>query len=141
MAANASTPEVHTSVQNGDFAPMLEAMTAKTLLLPRCEGCESWIWPPTDTCRTCGEHTVAWTEVIPATSTLFSYTVVWHTRLPGYTDRTPYVVGIVEVAETGIRLIGSLEAQPDSQLSLGQPLAAIYKSSPDGTPIVCWAPT
>lgn len=97
-------------VSHPDFAPFWQGCAEHRLVMPRC-GNGHVVWPPRPACPLCTELVAGWAGVA-GTGRLYSWTVVHRTRLRWYADRTPYVVGIVELDHTQpIRMVGRCEIE------------------------------
>lgn len=123
----------------GDFAPMVAAFADGVIVLPQCRECGVWTWTPSDQCRGCDRFGVEWTAVPDPVGTLFTFTVVWHTSLVDYADRVPFVVGLVDVADTGIRIPGLIDCQPGA-VDIGTRLRPQFGSQASGGPLLRWQP-
>lgn len=62
--------------------------------------------PITCNCPNCGADDYAWVET-RGTGTVFSFTVMHQVYHPGFTDRIPYIVAVIELNE-GPRLLSNL---------------------------------
>lgn len=96
--------------------------------LPRCAGCETWMWPAHFRCGDCGSWTVDWVETAPV-GTVYTWTRnhavsdVIKERAP----MLPYVTLLVEIPQAGgIRIPGVL-AGSDSGLRIGAPLRGLIR--------------
>lgn len=97
-------------VSHPDFVPFWQGCAEHRLVMPRC-GYGHVVWPPRPACPLCTELVADWAEVA-GTGRLYSWTVVHRTRLRWYADRTPYVVGIVELDHAQpIRMVGRCEIE------------------------------
>jgi uncharacterized protein len=122
----------------GDYEPYLDALRQGRIDLPRCGACGRWVWPPVDVCLWCGSGTVEWTPVGPdLEATLFSSIVVHHTSLPEFRDLVPYVVAIVTLGDTGVRVAGRVLGPP-VQLAPGTALEPVFGLQ-DTIPVVNWS--
>jgi uncharacterized protein len=107
------TTRVLPDAAHPDFAPFWQGCAERRLLMPRC-GNGHVIWPPRPACPLCTELVADWAEV-SGTGRLYSWTVVHRTRLRWYAERTPYVVGIVELdGSQPVRMVGRCELDPGS---------------------------
>lgn len=89
-------------------APYWAGLAEGRLLLPRCKGCGTWLWPAVSRCGTCGSHAIAWTERA-MTGTIFSWTRTWH-RFDLTEDLPlPFVSIVASVDDCGVRLLGRLD--------------------------------
>jgi uncharacterized OB-fold protein len=76
--------------------------------------------------------------VFPPTGRLFTWTVIGRTTLPEFSGRTPYGVGVIELPELAVRVVGFLDHPPD-ELEVGMPLAWKVVANDRGEPRVRWA--
>jgi uncharacterized OB-fold protein len=126
-----------------DSEPFWQATAEGRLRLCRCTECRHWIQPPLERCPICEGPTGF--EDASGEGRLYSYTVVRRAAVPGYQERVPYVVGLVELDEQpGLRLPALLpDVDPDA-VAMGQfmrvefvPLAGgtfsipVFRAAPD----------
>ena len=99
---------------NEEFAiPFWDAVADRRLVLPRCSVCRRWQWYPTAAGTDCSGGELMWEEVAP-TGTVYSFTTVHRSFLPGGRDRVPYTVGLVVLdGVDGPRLVANLDSETD----------------------------
>jgi uncharacterized protein len=96
----------------GALQPFWDAVARDRLALPRCEDCGRWVWYPLPRCPGCAGGRLEWTEV-RGTGTLFTFTVVHRSFLPGVEVTAPFTVGLVELdGVPGARLVANVDAEP-----------------------------
>lgn len=90
------------------------AIDNERIVLPRCSVCGEWQWYPEGDGTDCAGGEFEWVEVAPR-GTVYSWSVVHRSFLPGGRDRVPYVVGMVDLDEVtdagagvGPRLVANL---------------------------------
>ena len=103
-----------------------------------CTPCDRYQWPPRPACADCRSFEVDWVR-LPPTASLYTWTVVARTKLPGFEDKVPYAVGVLEYTDARIRLVGHLDAKPDG-LRVGDEFAWSVEPSADGSPQPRWRP-
>lgn len=98
------------------------------LEIQRCGQCRRWNHAPTLACPACGSFELAY-EQVSGKASLHSWTVLREPPAPGFRDRVPLIVGLVELAEQEHLLMGTniLEARPE-ELRLGLPLEVVFES-------------
>jgi len=89
-----------------------------TLLLGRCDACESAFWYPRPFCPACGG--AAGTVPARGTGVVYSYTVVRKAR-GAFGEAVPYVVAYVELSE-GPRILSNVVDCDPAQVSIGLPV-------------------
>jgi hypothetical protein len=114
------------------------AATAEgTLLLPRCERCDTVIWYPRAFCPACASFDVTW---FPASGrgTVYSFTVVRRPALP-YDRSGPFVVAYVELDEGPRVLTNLVECEPD-EVEIGMPVEVSLVRVDDELTLPAWRP-
>ncbi|MGZ4688600.1 MAG: Zn-ribbon domain-containing OB-fold protein [Acidimicrobiia bacterium] len=96
------------------------------LAIPRCAGCDRWVWYPEPTCPTCG-GALQW-RATSGTGRLFSWAVVRRPFLPAFAEMIPFVTALVALEEAPeVRIVSYVvDVEPDA-LSDGLPLVATYR--------------
>ena len=98
---------------DGADAPYWDGLEQGKLMLPRCNGCDRWIWPAAHRCGACGSTGVRWVER-SMTATVFSWTRTWHAFGGAESLGLPFTTVLVDIDDCGIRLLGRLD-DPDRQ--------------------------
>jgi uncharacterized OB-fold protein len=73
-----------------------DAIARGQLMLPRCSVCRAWQWYPDADGTDCTGGELVWQDV-PLTGTVYSYTRVQRSFLPGGRDQAPYTVGLIDL--------------------------------------------
>lgn len=110
--------------------------------LPRCVDCGKWTWPAHWRCGECGSWQFEWVEREPR-GQIFSWTRTWYsfdrTRERG--DDIPYVVALVEVADSGgARVLGVFESGEEPRIGL-EVVGTVVGPSPKSKnyPSIVWS--
>jgi uncharacterized OB-fold protein len=97
----------------------------------RCQDCRRWLQPPLERCPTCWAETAF--ERVAGTGEVHSYIVVYQPAIPGYRDKVPYTVALVELDEqTGLRLPGRIVGAEPDDVRVGQRVLAELVDLPGG---------
>jgi uncharacterized OB-fold protein len=89
-------------------APYWHGLRRGELVVERCTGCRTWIWPAEWRCGECGSFELGWESVEP-TGTVYSWTRTHYPFDPSHADLIPYVHVLVALTEAGgRRLLGIL---------------------------------
>lgn len=107
-----------------------DALAQSRFVLPRCDGCEAWIWYPRAFCPACGGLAVTWQEV-SGRGRIYSYTVVRRSGLPDWKDAVPYVIAYVELDEGPRAMTNIVGCDPDV-LAIGTAVRVVTPVGPDG---------
>jgi uncharacterized OB-fold protein len=95
-------------------------------LLPRCAGCDKWMWPAHWRCGECGAWDLDWTEVQPY-GTVYAWSRTWYAfdRVKERAAQVPYVVVLAKIPHAGnSRVLGVLKG-PDEGLKIGAPVHGV----------------
>lgn len=117
-------------------APFWRAAGEGRVVAQHCATCGTHQHPPLPQCASCGTSDLSWAE-LPQEGTLYAYTVVTHATHVAFADRVPYVIGLVDVVP-GVRMLALIEAEP-SELRIGMPLHAVYRTFSDEAALVCFS--
>ena len=108
-------------------APFFAAAARGELAIPKCNGCDAFVWYPDAACAACGGADLSWVAV-SGRATLFSWVVVRRAFLPAFEDKVPFVSALVALDEDpNVRIPTYIvDADPDS-LRADQPVAAVFR--------------
>jgi hypothetical protein len=112
--------------------PYWEGALRHTLVILRCGGCGFYVHYPKRACPRCGSEHLAATPV-SGRGVVHSYTVSHHKAAPGFEDRVPFVVALIELEEqAGLRLIANLPDCPLADVSIGMAVEVCFEDvAPD----------
>lgn len=109
-------------VPTGATVPFWEGTLEGELRYQACD-CGNRQLYPRAVCTACGAEDPPF-EDSEGVGTIYTYTVCHVPGEPGFADRTPYVVGAIELAE-GPRLLALLDAEP-ADLEIGASVAVTF---------------
>ncbi|MFF0202559.1 Zn-ribbon domain-containing OB-fold protein [Streptomyces sp. NPDC005017] len=105
-----------TPVTDTDGAPFWEYAARGELRVQACADCGEVRFPPRPCCPHCGSFACVW-KPTDGRGRVWSYVVAHPPLLPGYAERAPYPVVIVELADAPrVRLVGNLVAAPGAPI-------------------------
>ncbi len=115
-----------------------EGAQAGKLVILRCPDCRAYTHPPREMCTSCWNESLIPTEV-SGRGTLYSWSVMHAKGNPGFEDRLPYAVLIVELDEQkDLRVIGNLVDGQPSDLVLGMPMQVVFERINDDVTLPQW---
>jgi uncharacterized protein len=99
---------------DGEFArPFWDAVADRRLVVPRCSICGRWQWYPPAAGTDCAGGQLVW-EDVASRGSIYSFTTVHRSFLPGGRERVPYTVGLVDLdGVDGPRLVANLDSETD----------------------------
>src|SRR5438046_1271939 len=78
--------------------PFWDALRRHAFVVPRCDTCRDFNWPPYPACRSCLSEEQTWTRV-SGNATVFSFSIV-HRGHGAFNDDVPYNVVLARLAES-----------------------------------------
>ncbi len=129
MRVPAERPLPHPSEELG---PFWEGLRRGEFLLPRCERCGAWRWPPAG----CREHpndpylaNLKWTPA-SGRGKVFAYTVQRVPFHPAFS--VPYVYALIELNEGPVMVSNVIDCDPED-VSVGMPVLVRFVDIGDAT--------
>jgi hypothetical protein len=108
------------------------------LLLRRCDDCGVPIWYPRPFCPVCGSFRTSWSEA-SGRGTVYTFTVVHRSGIPGYREALPYVVAYVELAEGPRVMTNIVDCEPDD-VEVGMPVRVVFHDTGKGSALYRFQP-
>jgi uncharacterized OB-fold protein len=98
------------------------------LVLLRCADCGTFVHPPTrPMCPACRSEVLE-PAAVSGRGTVYSWSVTHAGGNPGFEDRIPYAVLVVELAEQpGLITIGNLVGAEPTELAIGLPVEVTFE--------------
>lgn len=90
----------------GEERPFYAAAAEGRLVIQRCPECGEALFFARTVCPRCHRGTPEWIEAA-GTGTVYSFSIVTRSAIPGYADEVPYVVALIELDE-GVRLMANV---------------------------------
>jgi len=118
-------------VPDEDSIAFWQATANGRLEVCRCQQCRRWLQPPLERCPGCWGETAF--EPVAGTGNVHSFIVVHQPAIPGYRDKLPYTVALLELDEqAGLRLPGRLVGVEPEDVTVGQRVTAELEELPGG---------
>jgi uncharacterized OB-fold protein len=118
--------------------PFWEAARAHRLLLPLCNHCGRFWFPPTQRCAHCLSADFVWRQA-RGTGHIYSFVVYHRVYHPGFEGAVPYVVAIVELDE-GPRLITNIVGMSPDEVRCDMRVEVVFDESESGVAIPKFSP-
>jgi uncharacterized OB-fold protein len=111
--------------------PFWEAAKDKRLLLPRCNMCGRFFFPPSQRCRHCLSPEIVWAES-KGIGRIYSFVVYYRPYHPAFEAEIPYIVAIVELDE-GVRLLSNIIGTPAESVRCDARVRVIFEERDDAS--------
>ena len=110
------------------------------LVLLRCAECRTYVHPPKPLCPSCRSLRLE-PEQVSGRGSVYSWSVMHSPGNPGFEDRLPYVVLVVELDEQrGLFTIGNVFDCDVEDLEIGLPLEVTWEEVSDAITLPQWRP-
>lgn len=114
-----------------ESAPFWDSVKAHKLLLPRCNACGRFWFPPSRRCVHCLSSDFAWHESAGA-GRIYSFVVFHRVYHPAFEQDVPYTVAIVELDE-GPRLLANIVGTPPDDVRCDMRVRVVFEKRGDQT--------
>jgi hypothetical protein len=101
-----------------------EACARHELYVQRCRGCRTWRFPPRALCPACLSSATEWVRA-SGRGTVYSFTVTHQNQAPGFRERLPYVLAVVQLEE-GVRLMTNVVGCEPGAVHIGMPVEVTW---------------
>jgi uncharacterized OB-fold protein len=118
-----------------DSAEFWQRTAEGRLAMCRCSACGEWHQRPLERCRRCAEPTEF--ADVSGKGIVYSFIVVRRPVSPGYLDKVPYVIALVELPEQrSLRLPTRIVDVDPSAVYVGMPVEVRFDPLPGGDFVV-----
>ena len=93
-------------IPSPESRPYWDGLRERKLLMPHCDACGSFWFPPSLLCTHCNSSKWTWVAV-SGRGRIFSYVVYHRVYHPGFANEVPYTVAVIELDE-GPRMISNV---------------------------------
>ena len=122
----------------GETRPYWEACRRGQLVIQRCAVCGEYQFYPRGICAHCWSTEVEWVEV-SGRGTVWTYTVTYQNRTPGFAEEVPYVLALVELAE-GVKLFTNIVECRPQEVRIGMPVEVTFVRANDRVTVPYFKP-
>ncbi len=110
------------------------------LVMQRCVECRTWVHPPRALCPDCRSERMV-PEELSGRGRLYSWSVMHSGGNPGFEDRIPYPVLVVELDEQkGLLTIGNIIDCAAEDIEIEMPLEVAWEDVNDEITLPQWRP-
>ncbi len=113
---------------NREARPHWVAAREGRLVMPFCQPCQAWNWPPAGACPHCATP-LTWRDCAGA-GHVVSFSIVRRAVQPEWKDHAPYVVAIIELAE-GVRLLSNVVDCAAEAVTMGAAVTVAFHETTD----------
>lgn len=122
----------------GETKPYWDACRRGELLVQRCDRCGECQFYPRGICANCWSNDIRWVRS-SGKGTVWTYTVTYQNRTPGFAEEVPYVLALVELEE-GVRMFTNIVQCQPREVSIGMPVEVTFAAATDQISIPYFKP-
>ena len=111
--------------------PFWEGTRAHQLLLPRCNACGRFWFPPSRRCPHCLSAEFSWQESA-GEGRIYSFVVFHRVYHPAFEQDVPYAVAIIELGE-GPRLLANIIGTPPDDIRCDMRVRVVFEERGEQT--------
>jgi uncharacterized OB-fold protein len=138
MTTSTGSPKPPVPAPDEASRPFFEGAAAGKLMLMRCARCGTYRYPARDRCDECWSTDTEWVEA-SGRGTLHSWVIFHQVYHPGFADRVPYNVAIVELDE-GPRTTSNIVECDNADLYAGMPVRVTFENVAEGVALPRFQP-
>ena len=115
-------------VPDEDTLVFWEGCRRHRLLIQKCDDCHAFRFPPAPLCPRCHSAATTWSDD-PGQGEILTF-CVYHSELagPAWRDKIPYVVAVVELYYSGVRMLGNLTGVEAGSVEVGQKTGLCFET-------------
>ncbi len=111
-------------VPSDESRPYWAGLKQHRLLMPHCDACDGYWFPPSQYCQHCSSKDWEWKEV-SGKGRIFSFVIYHRVYHPGFAGEVPYAVAVIALDE-GPRLLSNVVGLPPDKLVCDMPVEIVY---------------
>ena len=112
-------------VPSSESQPYWSGLHERKLLMPHCNDCGKYWFPPSLLCPRCNSGNWSWTET-SGHGRIYSFVIYHRVYDPSFAQDVPYAVAIIELDE-GPRMYGNVVGVPPDQLVCDMRVEIVYE--------------
>ncbi len=114
---------------SGETRPFWEACRKGELLIQKCDSCGRHQFYPRGICAGCWATDIQWVKA-SGRGTVWTFTVTYQNRTPGFAEDVPYVLALVELEE-GVRMFTNIIDCEPGDTKIGMPVEVAFVKAND----------
>ena len=123
----------------GETKPYWDSCRQGRLIIQRCESCNEYQFYPRGICAHCWSGDISWVES-SGKGTVWTYTVTYQNRTPGFAEEVPYVLAMVELDE-GVKMFTNIVECNPRDVKIGMPVEVTFVRATDQITIPYFKPS
>jgi len=123
---------------SGETKPFWDSCRLGNLVIQRCGECSQYQFYPRGICAHCWSNDIKWIKS-SGKGTVWTYTITYQNRTPGFAEDVPYVLALVELEE-GVRMFTNIVECNPRDVTIGMPVEVTFIRANDQISIPYFRP-
>lgn len=123
---------------SGESKPYWDACRQGQLVIQKCDSCNEFQFYPRGICANCWSNDIKWYKA-SGKGTVWSFTVTYQNRTPGFAEDVPYILALVELEE-GVRMFTNILECDPKEAKIGMPVEVTFVRANDQITIPYFKP-
>ena len=123
---------------SGESKPYWDACRQGQLVIQKCDSCNEFQFYPRGICANCWSNDIKWHKA-SGKGTVWSFTVTYQNRTPGFAEDVPYILALVELEE-GVRMFTNILECDPKEAKIGMPVEVTFVRANDQITIPYFKP-
>lgn len=135
------TEQKQLPIPDEDSLVFWEGCRRQRLLIQQCDACQTFRFPPSPMCRDCLSDFSTWRED-PGAGEVLTF-CVYHTELagPAWQGDLPYVVGVIQLWQSGVKMLSRLRCHPLDNMRVGLPVQVCFEVADERITLPLFVPS
>jgi len=122
----------------GETRPFWDCCRRGQLMIQRCDRCHEYQFYPRGICANCWSNDIKWVNA-SGRGTVWTFTVTYQNRTPGFAEEVPYVLALVELEE-GVRMFTNIIQCNPREVTIGMRVEVTFVPATDQITIPYFKP-
>ncbi|HCG91595.1 MAG TPA: hypothetical protein DEZ08_07140 [Dehalococcoidia bacterium] len=109
---------------SGETKPFWDSCRKGELIIQQCSNCNEYQFYPRGICSNCWTNDVKWIHST-GKGKVWTYTVTYQNRTPGFAEDVPYVLALVELEE-GVKMFTNIIACDPKEVRIGMEVEVTF---------------
>ena len=123
---------------SGETKPYWDSCRQGQLMIQKCDSCGEFQFYPRGICANCWSNDIQWYKS-SGKGTVWTFTVTYQNRTPGFAEDVPYVLALVELEE-GVRMFTNIVECEPRDVKIGMEVEVTFVRANDQISIPYFKP-
>ena len=123
---------------SGETKPYWDSCRRGQLVIQKCDSCGKYQFYPRGICANCWSNDIQWHKAA-GNGTVWTFTVTYQNRTPGFAEEVPYVLALVELEE-GVRMFTNIVECEPRDVKIGMAVEVTFARANDQITIPYFKP-